>query len=79
MHVGVGRTRRDMLAGRQGALAKVVAERHLVVLVGHAFTRAVSEARAEGFGWEQIAEHVPGFKAPTASRRPRSSSSRSRS
>jgi len=62
MHVGLGRTRRDMLAGRQGALAKVVVERHLVVLVGQAFTWAVSEARAEGFGWEQIAEQVPGFK-----------------
>lgn len=61
MHLGLGRTRRDMLAGRQGALAKVVVERHLVVLVGQGYTRAVSEARAEGFGWEQIAEHVPGF------------------
>lgn len=63
MHLGMASTRRDMLAGHDGVLAKVEVERHLVLLAGRSFSRAVCDARAEGFGWEQIAEHVPSFTA----------------
>lgn len=62
MYLGIARTRRDMLACREDALATVEVERHLVLMAGRGFERAVCEARAEGFAWENIVEHVPGFK-----------------
>lgn len=61
MRLGLERTRREMLVGGQGPLAKVEAERRLVLEAGRGFERAVREARAEGLSWEQIAEHAPGF------------------
>ncbi|HUR17504.1 MAG TPA: hypothetical protein VMZ51_01030 [Acidimicrobiales bacterium] len=62
MYLGIARTSWDMLGGREDALATAEAERHLVVMVGRGFDRAVCEARAEGFAWEHIVEHLPGFK-----------------
>lgn len=61
MHLGLGRTRRDMLVGRPGALAEIQAERRLMLEAERGFRRAVVEARPQGFTWEVIAEHVPGF------------------
>lgn len=61
MHLGLDRTRREMLVGGQGPLAKVEAERRLVLEAGRGFERAVREARAEGLSWEKIAEYAPGF------------------
>lgn len=43
------------------SLAKVAAEWRLVGKAQRSFAQAVSAARAQGFSWEHIAEHVPGF------------------
>ncbi len=61
MYVGLSRTRRQMLGDHgDGLLDKVEVERLLVTETTKAFARAVAEARAANFSWEQIAQRVPG-------------------
>jgi hypothetical protein len=62
MYVGLARTRRQMLGDHgDGLLDKVQVERLLVTETTKAFARAVAEARAADFTWEQIAQRVPGL------------------
>ena len=62
MHVGLSRTRRQMLGDHgDGLLDKVEVERLLVTETTKAFGRAVAEARAADFTWEQITQRVPGL------------------
>ena len=61
VRVGMDRTRREMLAGRDDALARVELERRLELEARRGFGQAVAEARAEGFTWEHIAGSVPGL------------------
>jgi hypothetical protein len=62
MRQGLERTSAEMLAyGDNGILAEVAIGRRLVVEASRSFNRSVARARAEGFTWEQIAEHVPGY------------------
>ena len=62
LHLGMDRTRREMLAGLDDALARVEVERRLELEARRAFVQAVVEARAEGHSWEQIVHHVPGLR-----------------
>lgn len=62
MYVGLSRTRRQMLGGHaDGVLDKVEVERLLVMETTKAFGRAVANARAADFSWEQIAQRVTGL------------------
>ncbi len=62
MRQGLERTSAEMLAyGDNGILAEVAIGRRLVVEATRSFNRSVARARAEGFTWEQIAEHVSGY------------------
>ena len=62
MYVGLARTRRQMLGDHGDELLdKVEVERRLVVETTRAFNRAVAEARAVDFTWEQITQRVPGL------------------
>ena len=61
LRVGMDRTRREMLAGQDDALARVEVERRLELEARRRFVQAVAEARAEGHSWEQIVNHVPGL------------------
>jgi hypothetical protein len=62
MRQGLERTSVEMLAyGDNGILAEAAIGRRLVVEATRSFNRSVARARAEGFTWEQIAEHVPGY------------------
>lgn len=61
VRVGMDRTRREMLAGRDDAVARVELERRLELEARRGFGQAVADARAEGFTWEHIAGRVPGL------------------
>ncbi len=62
MRVGLARTRRRMLGDHaDGLLDKVELERLLVMETTKAFDRAVADARAGDFTWEQITQRVPGL------------------
>ena len=62
MHVGLCRTRRQMIGDHgDGLLDKVEVEHLLVKETTTAFARAVAEARAADFTWEQITQRVPGL------------------
>ena len=62
MYVGLTRTRQHMLDDQgAGLLDRVEVERRLVMETTKAFTRAVTEARAADFAWEQITQRVPGL------------------
>lgn len=61
LRLGMDRTRREMLAGHDDALARVEVERRLELGAWRDFAQAVVEARAEGHTWEQIVNHVPGL------------------
>lgn len=62
MYVGLSRTRRQMLGDHgDGLLDKVEVERLLVTETTKAFARAVAEARAADFTWQQITQRVPGL------------------
>jgi len=63
VRLGLARTRADALAGHHGALAKVAVERRLGAEAWRGFARAVADARAEGFSWEQIADGTDGADA----------------
>lgn len=63
VRLGLARTRADAVGGQVGALAKVEVERRLEAEAWRGFTRAVAEARAEGFSWEQIADGRNGAEA----------------
>ncbi|MGH9165674.1 MAG: hypothetical protein ACRDZW_09210 [Acidimicrobiales bacterium] len=59
LRLGMDRTRREMLAGQDDALARVEVERRLELEARRGLGQAVVEARAEGSSWERIAHHVP--------------------
>jgi hypothetical protein len=61
LRLGMDRTRREMRAGLDDALARVEVERRLELEARRAFVHAVVEARADGHSWEQIVHHVPGL------------------
>ncbi|MGH2625595.1 MAG: hypothetical protein ACRDHY_02955 [Anaerolineales bacterium] len=61
LRLGMDRTRREMLAGQDDALARVEVERPLELEARRGFGQAVVEARAEGHSWEQVVHHVPGL------------------
>ena len=61
LRLGMDRTRRELLAGHDDALARVEVERHLELDARRGFAQAVIEARADGHSWEQIVRHVPGL------------------
>ena len=62
LRLGMDRTRREMLAGQDDALARVGLERQLELEARRGFGQAVVEARAEGHSWDQIVQHVPGLR-----------------
>lgn len=62
LRLGMDRTRREMLAGQDDALARVEVERLLELEARRVFAQAVIEARADGHSWEQIVRHVPGLE-----------------
>ena len=61
LRLGMDRTRRDMLADKHDALARIEVERQLELEARRGFGQAVAEARADGHSWEQIVNHVPGL------------------
>lgn len=62
MYVGLSRTRRQMLRDHgNGVLDMVEVERRLVMETTKAFDRAVADARAADFTWEEITQRVPGL------------------
>ncbi len=62
MAVGLSRTRHQMLGDHvEGTLEKVEVERHLLPETTKGFKRAVADARAAGFTWEQITQRLPGL------------------
>lgn len=62
MYVGLSRTRRQMLGDHaDGVLDRVEVERRLVMETTKAFDRAVTDARAADFTWQQITDRVPGL------------------
>jgi hypothetical protein len=62
MYVGLSRTRRQMLGDQgDGVLDMVEVERRLVMETTKAFDRAVADARAADFTWEEITQRVPGL------------------
>lgn len=61
LRLGMDRTRREMLAGQDDALARVEVERRLELEARRGFGQAVGEARAVGRSWELIVKHVPGL------------------
>ena len=61
-HVRLSRARHQMLGDHaDGVLDKVEVERFLVMETTKAFDRAVADARAGDFTWEQITQRVPGL------------------
>lgn len=63
VRLGLARTRADALGGQVSALAKVEVERRLEAEAWRGFARAVADARAAGFSWEQIADRPNGAEA----------------
>jgi hypothetical protein len=62
MCVGLSRTRRQMLGDHgDGVLDMVEVERRLVMETTKTFDRAVADARAADFTWEEITQRVPGL------------------
>ncbi|MGH9156115.1 MAG: hypothetical protein ACRD1K_09860, partial [Acidimicrobiales bacterium] len=59
--VGLADTRRQMIGDDDSTLAGVTVARHIAMAARRDFVRRVSDARAAGHSWEQLAAATPNF------------------